>query len=114
MNIDVDFVDASGNSIPHPFISKWLDDNMVEIIMAITRFSECKRLWGHKGQHNYTSKWPWNDGDYCFVLQVSKLYTEYITQYNVGSRLQPIYYDFVKWANEFIENGGSIYLIEDN
>jgi len=34
MNIDIDFVDAAGNSIPHPFLSKWLDDNMVEIIQV--------------------------------------------------------------------------------
>ena len=113
MNIDVDFVDASGNSIPHPFISKWLDDNMVEIIQASINIEELQIIW--PPNHNYMSQLPWNHGDYCsLVRKVPVLYTEDISQYNVGSRLQPVYYHFVNWANGFIENGGSIYLIEDN
>jgi hypothetical protein len=113
MNIDIYFVDADGNSIDIPFDSEWLTNNMVEIVKASTNIEELHPIY--PPNHNYMSQWPWQEGDYCSsVLKIPKLYTEHITQYNIGSRLQPIYYDFVKWANEFIESGGSIFIIEDN
>lgn len=113
MNIDIDFVDVNGNSIPPPFDSKWLNDNIVEIINASTKIEELDPIY--PPNHNYMSQWPWQEGNYCsLVLKIPLLYTEHITHFGIGQRLQPIYYDFVKWANDFIHSGGSIFIIEDN